>query len=207
MAPSVLKQFVSRLLVWTSVLTVLVMFGQPSIALSKQIISGAFRIPGLLFQSLIHFHHVEPDSLRGAMHNVTTDYNRLALLVEDFFETAYADPSAKAAFEHYLALHASKTIASLEKTLDWVLTIYKFLFPFVVISLLAKLSPSKGNQQPDSRRISKRDTEGQVYQKGYSMVASLVDEVDGVDSRRANSFTLKALTVDRQMGPDTPQQH
>jgi hypothetical protein len=204
MASSVLQQFVSRLLLWTGVLALVFMFGQPSILLSKQIIGGIFRIPGVLFQSLIHFHHVEPDSLRGAMHNVTTDYHRLALLVEEFFETAYGDPSAKAAFEQYLALHASKTIASLEKILDWVLTFYKFLFPFVVISLLTKLSPSKGIQQTDSRKISKRDVEGHRYQKEYSMDASLVDdETNGVD----NSFTLKALAADRHMGPDTPQQH
>lgn len=212
MGSLVLKQFVSRLLVWSCVVALLFVFGQPAILLSRRIISGAFRIPGVLFQSLIHFHHVDSDSLRGSMQNVTTDYNRLALLVEDFFETAYVDPSAKAAFEQYLALQASKTIASLEKTLDWVLTFYKFIFPFVVISLLAKLSPSKRSQQTDNCRVSKRGGHS-IEGTEYSMVANLVDKVDASD-HMANSFTLKALTAhDRHMimdhhhGPDTPQQH
>jgi len=152
------------------------------------------------------------------MQNVTTDYHRLALLVEDFFETAYVDPSAKAAFEQYLALHASKTIASLEKTLDWVLAFYKFLFPFVCISLIAKLSPSRGSQQTDNRRVSKRDGH-RIEGTKYSVVANLVDKVDASDDR-ANSFTLKALNahdrhtnsyvnmaLDHHHGPDTPQQH
>ena len=69
---------------------------------------------------------------------------QLSLLVQEFLRTPGVDPSIETAFRHFLAERAARSHPGLENALDWVLALYKFAFPFLIISLLAKLSSGAG---------------------------------------------------------------
>lgn len=87
-----------------------------------------------------------PDSLRAAIANCTSDYGELAYLVQDFLRQPGADPAVEARFRAFLAGRARQAHPRLEAALDWALAAYKFAAPFIVISLLARLTRGEGGE-------------------------------------------------------------
>jgi hypothetical protein len=57
------------------------------------------------------------------------------------------DPSTETLFREFLAERAQRSHPGLESALDWLLALYKFAFPFMIISLLAKLSSAASASQ------------------------------------------------------------
>jgi hypothetical protein len=96
---------------------------------------GALRAPG-----------PPPDSLRAAIANCTSDYGELAYLVQEFLRQPGADPAVEARFRAFLAGRARQAHPRLEAALDWALAAYKFAAPFIVISLLARLTRGEGGE-------------------------------------------------------------
>lgn len=82
--------------------------------------------------------------LHAAMRNVTSSYDVLSQLVAEFLQQPGMDPTLELRFKDFLAERASKSYPRLESALDWLLAVYKFVFPFLVIHLVAKL------QTPDT---------------------------------------------------------
>lgn len=74
---------------------------------------------------------------------------QLALLLQDFLRSPGADPAVEAAFRQFLAQRAARSHPGLENALDWLLALYKFALPFLLISLLAKLSGGGGSGDGD----------------------------------------------------------
>lgn len=65
---------------------------------------------------------------------------QLAHIIQDFLRTPGVDSSTETLFREFLAERAQRSHPGLESALDWLLALYKFAFPFMIISLLAKLS-------------------------------------------------------------------
>ncbi|PRW20410.1 Heat shock 83-1 [Chlorella sorokiniana] len=86
--------------------------------------------------------------LRAAMLNVTADYDQLAHLVAEFLEQPTVDPAVREQFLQFLAVRATRSYPRLESALDWLLSIYKFVFPFLIISMVAKLSGATREAPP-----------------------------------------------------------
>ncbi|KAL4853524.1 hypothetical protein ACK3TF_005543 [Chlorella vulgaris] len=76
--------------------------------------------------------------LKAAILNVTSDFDQLAFLVGDFLQQPGMDPQVEQRFKQYLMDRASRSYPRFESLLDWLLAVYKFVFPFLIISLAAK---------------------------------------------------------------------
>ena len=76
----------------------------------------------------------EAGSIAALARNVTTDVDELVQVFEQFLDSR-EDESLKDAFKAYLVERASTSFVSLEKTLDGVLSLYKFVLPFLLIQL------------------------------------------------------------------------
>jgi hypothetical protein len=98
-----------------------------------------YHSPAVLFSSL-RVPPPAPHTLKAAILNVTTDFNELARLLQEFMESSHTDPALESAFRQFLAHRATRSHPGLENILDWVLALYKFAFPFIIISFLAKMS-------------------------------------------------------------------
>ncbi|KAK9817857.1 hypothetical protein WJX72_003270 [[Myrmecia] bisecta] len=82
------------------------------------------------------------------MRNVTTDYDQLASIVQEFFrqpqslDMLNASAITEAQFRAFLMHKASRSFPALENSLDWVLCIYKIAFPFMIFLIILKISSS-----------------------------------------------------------------
>jgi hypothetical protein len=103
-----------------------------------------YHSPAVLFSSL-RVPPPAPHTLKAAILNVTTDFNELSRLIQEFMESSHADPALESAFRQFLAHRATRSHPGLENILDWVLALYKFAFPFVIISFLARLTGGGDN--------------------------------------------------------------
>lgn len=91
---------------------------------------------------------------------------QLTLLIQDFLRSPAVDPAVELAFRDFLQDRAARSHPALESALDWILAIYKFAFPFLLISLVAKLSAgggggdavSSGGALPQLAMVSKRSS-------------------------------------------------
>jgi hypothetical protein len=75
---------------------------------------------------------------------------QLAHLIQEFLRSPAVESTAEESFRHFLSQRANRSHPVLENALDWVLALYKFAFPFMVISLIAKLSASGGPSRSDN---------------------------------------------------------
>lgn len=107
-----------------------------------------YHSPALLFSSL-RMPPPAPHTLKAAILNVTTDFNELSRLVQEFMDSVHADPAVESAFRQFLADRATRSHPGLENILDWVLALYKFAFPFIIISFLAKLTGGGSGDNSD----------------------------------------------------------
>ena len=137
---------------------------------------------------------VEADSLRALVRNVTTDMDQLISIVEDFLESQEeTNPGLDAAFRTFISDRASSSFISVERTLDSILWLYKFLLPFLFVSLLGnafsftnkrRSSQSErgghmGQEGGRSRSLSSRKQKAArttgLYARSYSSPASVQD--------------------------------
>ncbi|KFM24018.1 Heat shock protein 83-1 [Auxenochlorella protothecoides] len=72
--------------------------------------------------------------IKASIRNVTMDFDELSNLITEFLQGPAVDPAVQLSFQDFLA-HPH-----LEFSLDWLLTTYKFVFPFLIISMVAKLA-------------------------------------------------------------------
>lgn len=117
-------------------------FGITPTFITNKFIYLVYRCPSIIVSSL-KFPPPAPQSLKAAILNVTGDFNELSFLIQDFLRSPTLDPEIEIMFKQYLAQRATRSHPGLESALDWVLALYKFAFPFVLISLLAKLTGGK----------------------------------------------------------------
>eukprot|EP00887_Chlorella_sp_A99_P008295 scaffold12.g8295.t1 len=103
------------------------------------------RSTGLLWESCAR-PPIPRDPIKAAILNVTSDFEELAHLVSEFFRQPGLDPSVRQQFREFLAQRATRSFPRLESGLDWLLALYKFVFPFLCISMVAKLSQGGGEQ-------------------------------------------------------------
>lgn len=80
-----------------------------------------------------------PGSLKAAILNVTNDFTELSNVVQEFFAAQPADSGLEAAFIEFLEDKGRHSMRRLESGLDILLTIYKFVFPFVLLSVLSRV--------------------------------------------------------------------
>ncbi|PSC74482.1 Heat shock 83-1 [Micractinium conductrix] len=85
--------------------------------------------------------------LKQAILNVTSDFDQLSTLLVEFLQQPGVDPSIEPRLMSFLEARAAKSYPRLESLLDWLLAIYKFLFPFLVISLVARLQGGGSDDQ------------------------------------------------------------
>lgn len=88
----------------------------------------------------------DPTSLRAAIRNVTTDYDQLSTLVQEFFRQTSQlrqDDTSEALFRDFLGQRATRSRPSLEQALDWILALYKVVWPVLVVFLVSKLNSGK----------------------------------------------------------------
>jgi len=107
-----------------------------------------YHSPAVLFSSL-RMPPPAPHTLKAAILNVTTDFNELSRLVQEFMDSADVNPAVESAFRQFLAHRATRSHPGLENILDWVLALYKFAFPFIIISFLAKLTGNGSDDNSD----------------------------------------------------------
>ena len=102
----------------------------------------------------IHFYHsFSVDSLRLLVRNCTGDLDGLISVIEDFFEKEKVNQNNNSeseferAFRHYLKDVAAHRYRHLESGLEWVLGLYKFVFPLLIIQLLMKVLGGGGEKE------------------------------------------------------------
>lgn len=84
------------------------------------------------------------NSLKASILNVTNDFSELTHLLGEFFKT-YKDPHVEAGFKQFLAERAVSSYPQVESILDWLLSLYKFVFPFLLISFFGKSGGAPGD--------------------------------------------------------------
>ncbi|GAB4816340.1 hypothetical protein N2152v2_003386 [Parachlorella kessleri] len=104
------------------------------------------------------------DPLREAITNVTTDFNELAHLIGDFMRTQPEQTQSQ--FVQFMADRATRSYPQLEGLLDWLLSLYKFAFPFLIISMVAKLSG--GDDSGGERSTADREPQYLSLDQAYS---------------------------------------
>jgi hypothetical protein len=96
----------------------------------------------------------DSDSITAAIFNVTTDYKKVAKLVEDFMHSPGIDPELEVHFRTFLARQRIRSFPKLETTLDWLLQLYWVFLPALVFSMLcnvmAKRQPAASESGDDS---------------------------------------------------------
>ncbi|KAK9802560.1 hypothetical protein WJX73_003100 [Symbiochloris irregularis] len=131
----------------------------------------------------------DPASLRAAVRNVTTDYDQLATLLQDFFRQQShlrQDNSTEVAFREFLGHRASKSRPALEQGLDWILAFYKFIWPVLLVFLVTKLQT--GKSRPHGANLEIED-EGGDHDQPWSPGASALP--NGVRPPSGNDGALK----------------
>lgn len=119
--------------------------GYSPVTLSNMAFSALSSISGFLYQMIYSAPPTETNTLKASILNVTTDFHELSMLLQEFFKTSGVDHSLESTFKDFLADKAVRSHAHFEKFIDWVLTLFKFFFPFLAISILSKWSSHNGN--------------------------------------------------------------
>uniref|UniRef100_A0A1D2ADT0 Uncharacterized protein n=1 Tax=Auxenochlorella protothecoides TaxID=3075 RepID=A0A1D2ADT0_AUXPR len=78
--------------------------------------------------------------IKASIRNVTMDFDELSNLITEFLQGPAVDPAVQLSFQDFLSRRAALAHPHLEFSLDWLLTTYKFVFPFLIISMVAKLA-------------------------------------------------------------------
>jgi len=127
---------------------------------------------------------------------------QVVFLVQDFLRSPGIDPNMEVAFRQYLAQRAVRSHPGLENALDWLLAVYKFAFPFIVISLIAKLGSSPAS---NDKRV-----EVIVSENGKPEVPNLLRTnswaVDQVMPSKVATGMFGKLRPQSPHGPGTPQE-
>lgn len=88
------------------------------------------------------------DELAAAIRNATSDFQELSALVRAFLRRPDAHPDDPAAFAAFLAVKARRPHRSLERALDWVLWVYRTLWPVLLIVLAVRMSSAREEEPP-----------------------------------------------------------
>jgi hypothetical protein len=116
-----------------------------------RLIHFAYQAPCFMLSPFIAVGPAAPGTLKAAVQNVTTDFSELSSIIQDFLHSPAVDPSVETAFRAYLAQRAQRSHRGLESALDWLLAVYKFAFPFVVLSLITKVTASATKDRQHER--------------------------------------------------------
>lgn len=84
-------------------------------------------------------------SLKSAILNVTADFDELCALLGDFLKSPAVATDTEQQLRAFLEERAARSYPALETTLDWLLSMYKLALPFLLISIVAKLSSGRGH--------------------------------------------------------------
>jgi len=95
----------------------------------------------------------DPRSLKAAFANVTADYDQLTSLLEDFFERM-ADNTTETLLRDYLLVKSSRKHKFLERFFDWMLGVYWFILPFLLVYVGAMVLGGSGAGKSDDHRIA-----------------------------------------------------
>lgn len=96
----------------------------------------------------------DPRSLKAAFANVTADYDQLTSLLEDFFERM-PDNTTETLLREYLLIKSSRKHKFLERFFDWMLSVYRFLLPFLLVYLATLVfGGGGGTSKSDDRRLA-----------------------------------------------------
>lgn len=101
---------------------------------------------GLLFSQAPE----DADSVKAAILNVTTDYKKIASLVEDFLHSPGIDPQVETHFRTFLSRQRVRSFPKLETTLDWVLQLYWVILPALVFSMMCNMMAKRQPATSDS---------------------------------------------------------
>lgn len=101
----------------------------------------------------------DPRSLKAAFANVTADYDQLTTLLEDFFERM-ADNTTETLLREYLLVKSSRKHKSLERMFDWLLGVYWFILPFLMVYVGAMVLGGGGSRKSDDLRIASSEGRG-----------------------------------------------
>jgi hypothetical protein len=153
-----------------------------------------YHSPTVLFSSL-RVPPPAPHTLKAAILNVTTDFNELSRLVQEFMDSHNADPTIETAFRSFLAERASRSHPGLENILDWILSLYKFAFPFIIISFLAKLTG--GGSDDNSAMLAAEHSGGRGGSPHSLQLAT-------TNSKRLAAKILSRHSSRSPSTPDTP---
>ncbi|QDZ22085.1 hypothetical protein HOP50_06g46260 [Chloropicon primus] len=99
------------------------------------VLSGSHSI----FEALGQAPPADEGSLKALARNITTDMDQLVTVFEEFLDSREDKDELKDAFRDFLEDRASTSFASVEKTLDSILSLYKLLLPFLLFSLLGNI--------------------------------------------------------------------
>ena len=161
-----------------------------------------YHSPAVLFSSL-RVPPPAPHTLKAAILNVTTDFNELARLLQEFMESPHADPAMESAFRQFLAHRATRSHPGLENALDWVLALYKFAFPFVIISIIAKLTGGGSSDSDSGGAMLGGEHLASVQSAG---TPSLQHYVAASSSKRLVAKVRKHSGSPSTPAPNTPQE-
>eukprot|EP00891_Asterochloris_glomerata_P000350 jgi/Astpho2/350/Aster-02227 len=90
-------------------------------------------------------------TLKASMRNVTRDYDQLATIVQEYFTVR--DPASEQRFRDFLAAKAARSHAGLELVLDWLLTAFKILTPFLIFLIAVKSFSSQAANTSSERPV------------------------------------------------------
>jgi hypothetical protein len=136
--------------------------GYSPVTLSNMTFSALSSSSGFLYRMMYSAPPIETNTLKASILNVTTDFNELSLLLQEFFKTSGADHSLENTFKEFLDDKAVRSHAHFEKIIDWVLTLFKIVFPFLAISILSKWSSHKGNGDTVDQQLQTAAAEVQL---------------------------------------------
>lgn len=92
-----------------------------------------------------------PDSIRYLVQNCTGDLDGLIHVLEEFFESkrekgeVHGNSQFENEFRKFLVETAAHRHRALESSLEWLLGLYRYIFPFIVLQLIMKLFGDSGS--------------------------------------------------------------
>ena len=86
-----------------------------------------------------------PDSVRNLVRNCTGDLDGLIFVIESFFEKDKESGEFEKQFREHLKYVASHRYRKLESGLEWVIGLYKLIFPVLALQLLIKVLGGDGS--------------------------------------------------------------
>lgn len=130
----------------------------------------------------------DPRSLKAAFANVTADYDQLTSLLEDFFERM-ADNTTETLLRDYLLIKASRKHKILERFFDWMLSVYWFVLPFVLVYAGAMMFGGGGSSKSDEHRIGSPEGRGGRSLERYPQ-GQIVEPPFGQRGRTSSTHSL-----------------